>query len=163
MPKEDDSITGGDPDGPLDPIDTRLVRVLATQGRMPVTELAKTIGISKTPCGLRLKRLVEERFILGFRAVLNPAKLDRNHVAFAQVRLRDTTEATLLAFNAAVQDVPEIEECHMIAGAFDYLLKVRTRDIAGYRRVLGEQISGLPQVASSSTYVAMETVKESGV
>lgn len=148
--------------GQLDQIDTRLLRTLSRDGRMPITELAKTVGISKTPCGVRVRRLVDEGYITGFRAVLNPSKLNRNHVAFVQVRLHDTTERALGAFGAAVREVPEIEECHMIAGAFDYLLKVRTRDIAGYRQVLGEQISALPHVASTSTYVAMEAVKESG-
>lgn len=147
----------------LDRTDQRLLSLLSTHGRMPVTELAKQLGLSKTPCAARMKRLIEQGYILGFQAVLNPAKLDRSHVAFVEVRLHDTTEAALQAFNAAVQDVPEIEQCHMIAGSFDYLLKVRTKDIAAYRRVLGDRISTLPHVASSSTHVAMEAVKEHDV
>ncbi|MEP4150377.1 MAG: Lrp/AsnC ligand binding domain-containing protein, partial [Lentilitoribacter sp.] len=87
-------------------------------------------------------------------------KLERGHVAFAEVKLRDTTKNALLSFNKAVETIPEIEQCHMIAGPFDYLLKVRTKDINAYREVLGEKISALPHVASSSTYVAMESVKE---
>jgi len=83
-----------------------------------------------------------------------------NHVAFVEVRLQDTKEAALKAFNESVQLIPEIEQCHMIAGSFDYLLKVRTKDIIAYRRVLAERISDLPHVASTSTYVAMESVKE---
>ena len=129
---------------------------------MAVTDLAKKIGMSKTPCGVRLRRLIADGFILGFRAVLNPVKLDLNHVAFVEVKLRDTTEKALQAFNEAVQNVQEIEQCHMIAGPFDYLLKVRTKDITAYRRILGEQITKLPHVASSSTYVTMESVKEFG-
>ncbi|MEL6643459.1 MAG: Lrp/AsnC ligand binding domain-containing protein [Pseudomonadota bacterium] len=147
----------------LDQIDMRLLALLNTNGRMPVTELARHLGLSKTPCAARMKRLVEQGYILGFQAVLNPAKLDRSHVAFVEVRLRDTTETALQAFNTAVQDIAEVEQCHMIAGSFDYLLKVRTKDIAAYRRVLGERISALPHVASSSTHVAMEAVKENGV
>jgi len=77
-----------------------------------------------------------------------------------EVRLSDTTEKSLRAFNAAARAVPEIEECHMIAGAFDYLLKVRTRDMRDYRHVLGEVISALPHVASTSSYVSMEAVKD---
>lgn len=149
--------------GQLDQNDRRILNVLSIDGRMAVTELAKKVGMSKTPCGVRLKRLVADGFILGFRAVLNPAKLDMNHVAFVEVRLRDTTEKALKAFNEAIQDVTEVEQCHMIAGPFDYLLKVRTRDIADYRRVLGEKLTALPHVASSSTYVMMEAVKEHGV
>ncbi|MCE8467541.1 Lrp/AsnC ligand binding domain-containing protein, partial [Rhodovulum sulfidophilum] len=82
------------------------------------------------------------------------------HVAFVELRLSDTREAALRAFNAAVRAIPEIEECHMIAGGFDYLLKVRTADMAAYREVMGERISALPHVANSSTFVAMEAVKE---
>ena len=133
---------------------------LKRDGRLPVTELANRIGLSKTPCQVRLKRLRDDGFILGFRAILNPAKLDNHNVAFVEVKLQDTTEAALQAFNRAAIAVPEIEQCHMIAGAFDYLLKIRTKDIAAYRRVLGEQISSLPHVASSSTHVSMESVKD---
>ena len=93
--------------------------------------------------------------------MLDPARLDRNHVAFVEVKLTDTTEPALRAFNAAVRALPEVEQCHMIAGAFDYLLKIRTRDIAGYRRVLGECISALPHVGNTSTHVSMEAVKDS--
>jgi Lrp/AsnC family leucine-responsive transcriptional regulator len=147
----------------LDQNDKKILDVLSVDGRMAVTDLARKVGMSKTPCGVRLKRLVTEGFILGFRAVLNPAKLDMNHVAFVEVKLHDTTEKALQAFNEAILGVREVEQCHMIAGPFDYLLKVRTRDIAAYRRVLGEKLTALPYVASSSTYVTMEAVKEHSV
>jgi Lrp/AsnC family leucine-responsive transcriptional regulator len=104
--------------------------------------------------------LQSEGYILGFRAVIDPAKLGLDHIAFVEVRLKDTTEAALRAFNAAARAVPEIEECHMIAGAFDYLLKVRTPDIRRYREVLGQTISALPHVSTTSTHVAMEAVKD---
>ena len=152
-----------DDDSGLDAIDRRILAELARDGRLTVTELAGRVGLSKTPCQVRMKRLQAEGFILGFRAVLNPARLGRDHVAFAEVRLTETTERALRAFNTAVRDVPEVESCHMIAGAFDYLLKVRTRDMRDYRHVLGEVISALPHVAGTSTYVAMETVKDEGV
>lgn len=146
----------------LDHYDRKILAALAADGRMAVTDLAKELGLSKTPCGVRLKRLIKDGFILGFRAILNPVKLDMNHVAFVEVKLHDTKEAALHAFNQAVQEVTEIEQCHMVAGPFDYLLKVRTRDITAYRQVLGEKITSLPHVASSSTYVTMESVKEIG-
>ncbi|SEP54803.1 Lrp/AsnC family transcriptional regulator [Thalassovita taeanensis] len=145
----------------LDRIDQKILRVLATDGRLPVTELARTVGLSKSPCQVRLKRLQDEGFIQGFRAVLNPERLGLEHVAFAEVKLTDTTEKALTAFNRAVMSVPEIEQCHMIAGSFDYLLKIRTADIQGYRRVLGETISALPYVGSTSTHVSMQAVKDS--
>ena len=128
---------------------------------MPVTELAREVGISKSPCQVRLKRLQREGYILGFRAVLNPQMMNREHIAFTEVKLTDTREAALNAFNEAVQLVPEIEQCHMIAGAYDYLLKIRTSDIKAYRQVLAETLSTLPHVASTSTFVSMQSVKDS--
>ena len=144
----------------LDRVDQKILDVLSSEGRLPVTDLAKRVGVSKSPCQARLKRLQRDGFILGFRAVLDPRKLGREHVAFTEVRLSDTRERALQAFNEAVQKVPEIEQCHMIAGSFDYLLKVRTADIQSYRRVLGETITALPHVANTSTYVTMEAVKD---
>ena len=81
-------------------------------------------------------------------------------MAFAEVKLTSTKEEALKSFNAAVKKIREVEECHMIAGRFDYLLKIRTHDIRRYRDVLGEKISTLPYVASTSTSVTMEAVKE---
>lgn len=147
----------------LDRIDRKILNVLSTDGRIAVTELAKHVGLSKSPCQVRLKRLQEEGYIQGFRAVLDPRKLGLEHVAFAEVKLVDTSEKALSAFNAAVMDVIEIEQCHMIAGSFDYLLKIRTSDIQSYRRVLGEVISALPYVGSTSTHVSMQSVKDSAL
>ena len=144
----------------LDRFDQLILQVLSTDGRIPVTNLAKRIGMSKTPCQNRLKRLQADGYIVGFRAVLNPKKLGRDHVAFTEVTLSDTRESALDAFNKAVQSVPEIEQCHMIAGSFDYLLKIRTADTQTYRRILGEIITALPHVSNTSTYVTMQSVKE---
>ena len=146
----------------LDPFDQKIVAELARNGRLPVTELARRVGLSKSPTQVRVRRLEAEGFILGYRAVLNPEKLAMDHVAFVEVRLGDTREAALAEFNAAVAKIPEIEQCHMIAGAFDYLLKVRSADIHGYRQVLGMAISTLPHVVQTSTHVAMQAVLESG-
>ena len=88
--------------------------------------------------------------------------MNLDHIAFAEVKLTHTHEEALTSFNNAVKKIREVEECHMIAGRFDYLLKIRTRDIKKYRLVLGERISNLPYVANTSTNVAMETVKERG-
>ena len=147
----------------LDRYDTAILRALSEDGRMPVAELARRVGLTKTPVQARVKRLEETGVIAGYQAVLNPIRMGLAHVAYVEVRLSDTREAALQAFNRAVRAVPEIEECHMMAAAFDYLMKVRTSDIADYRRVLGERISTLPHVASTSTFVAMEAVKEAGV
>lgn len=144
----------------LDSYDHQIINILSLDGRLPVTELARRIGMSKSPCQVRLKRLQEEGYILGFRAVVNHAKLMKEHVAFAEVRLSDTREEALDAFNAAIENVPEIEQCHLIAGSFDYLLKIRTHDITAYRQVLADSISRLPYIASTSTYVSMQSIKD---
>ena len=144
----------------LDTYDRKILEIVADDGRISLTDLSNRIGLSKTPCTARLKRLIDESFIQGFRAVLNPQKLGLDHVAFAEVTLSDTREKTLLEFNQAVSRIREVEECHMIAGRYDYLLKVRTPNIRRYREILGERISSLPHVASTSTSVAMQSVKE---
>jgi Lrp/AsnC family transcriptional regulator, leucine-responsive regulatory protein len=144
----------------LDRFDQRILTALSEDGRITVTELAQRVGLSKTPTQARLKRLIDRGVILGFRAIVDPATIGMAHVAFTEVKLSDTREDALSEFNAAVQRIPEVEECHMIASSFDYLLKIRTTDIRRYRAVLGEKISTLPHVASTSTFVAMETVKE---
>lgn len=147
----------------LDQYDRSILDVLSTEGRLPVTELANRVGLSKSPCQSRLKRLQEEGFIKGFRAELNAQMLGLEHIAFAEVKLKDTTEKALNDFNREVAKIREVEQCHMIAGQFDYLIKVRTQDIQAYRRVLGEKISTLPHVKSTSTYVSMQAVKEEGL
>lgn len=144
----------------LDRFDHAILRELSLDGRMSATELGRRIGLSKSPTQARMKRLEETGVITGFHARIDPSKVGQAHVAFVEVRLSDTREAALQAFNRAVRLVPEVEQCHMIASRFDYLLKVRTKDIQDYRRVLADAISALPHVAATSTYVAMEAVKE---
>ena len=144
----------------LDRFDIAILDALAGEGRLSATELARRIGLSKSPTQARMKRLEESGVINGYGARLNRMRIGQAHVAFVEVRLSDTREAALQAFNKAVVAIPEVEECHMIASRFDYLLKVRTGDIQDYRRVLAERISALPHVTSTSTYVAMEAVKE---
>jgi Lrp/AsnC family transcriptional regulator, leucine-responsive regulatory protein len=149
--------------GDLDQFDMKILEALSDDGRMSVLQLSKQVGLSKTPCQARLKRLIDDGYILGFRATLNPAKLGLEHIAFTEVKLSDTREKALEDFNSAVRKIKEVEECHMIAGSFDYLLKVRTTDIRKYRRVLGEKISSLPSVSNTSTYVVMQSVKDTGI
>lgn len=147
----------------LDIFDRKILDILAVDGRISVTDLARKIGLSKSPTQARLKRLEDQRIIQGYSALFDPIQLGRDHVAFVEVKLSDTREAALAAFNKAVIGVPEIEQCHLIAGAFDYLLKVRTAGMIGYRAVLAEKISTLPHVSNTSTYVAMQAVKEEGL
>ena len=144
----------------LDAFDRRILEVVEGEGRISIAELSQRVGLSKSPVQARLRRLEARGVIRGYRALVDPRAVGREHVAFVEVRLSDTRERALAAFNAAVRAIPEIEACHMIAGSFDYLLKVRTGGMAEYRAMLAERISTLPHVAATSTYVAMETVKE---
>ena len=144
----------------IDRFDQAILTELTRDGRISITDLAKRIGLSKSPTQARLRRLEAEGVIRGYRALLDPIRLGLDHVAFVEVRLTDTREAALEAFNKAVAGVVEIEQVHLIAGNFDYLLKIRTRDMRAYRMVLAEKISTLPYVSNTSTYVAMQAVKE---
>lgn len=144
----------------LDRIDKNILLALGRDGRLSMADLAAKVGLSKTPVQARVRRLEKDGFIRGYQAVIDRERMGEGHVAFVQVKLSDTRSAALEGFNRAVLTVAEIEQCHMIASSFDYLLKVRTKDIAAYRRVLGERISALPHVAQTSTFVAMETIKD---
>jgi Lrp/AsnC family leucine-responsive transcriptional regulator len=142
----------------MDEYDRKILSVLSIEGRISMTALGERVGLSKTPVTARVKRLEEEGVITGYRATLSASKLGVEHIAFLEVKLSDTREKALDAFNQAVRAIPEVEACHMIAGGFDYLIKVRTSDIFAYRQVLGEQLSGLPNVASTSTYISMQSI-----
>jgi len=146
----------------LDTFDLAILRILRQDGRISVTELANRISLSKSPTQARLKRLEREGFVTGYQALVDHQRLGLGHVVFVEVRLNDTRETALRAFAEAVNATPEIEECHLIAGAFDYLIKVRSANIHNYRQILAESISRLPHVSSTSTHVAMEAVKEAG-
>ena len=146
----------------MDEFDRKILSVLSVEGRISMTALGERVGLSKTPVTARVKRLEEEGVITGYRATLSASKLGVEHIAFLEVKLSDTREKALDAFNQAVRAIPEVEACHMIAGGFDYLIKVRTSDIFAYRQVLGEQLSGLPNVASTSTYISMQSVIDTG-
>lgn len=145
----------------LDSIDFALLEALQSQGRLPVVELAKRINLSPTPCTLRMRKLEQDGVISGYHARLNPAVLGQALLVFVTVSLKATDEATLKAFNAAVKPVKQILECHMVGGGFDYLIKIRVRDMAEYRDILGGVIGALPMVESTHSYFVMEEVKES--
>ena len=147
----------------LDNIDQKIIRCLQQNARMSMTELAGRVGLSKTPVTQRVHNLEQRGVISAYRAVLSPIQLGLTHITYVEVRLSDTKETALQRFNDAIKAIPEVEECYMIAGNFDYLVKVRSRDIAHYREVMGEKISALPYVASTSSFVAMEAVVEQAI
>lgn len=144
----------------MDRIDQKILSELQADARLSIVELSRRIGLTKTPCAERVRRLEKAGVIRGYHAALDPDAVGAGHIVVVQMLLTSTTEHDLRRFNDAVRRIPEIESCHMIAGDFDYLLKVRTRDINEYRRVMGEQISGLPCVKQTHTYVVMEVVKD---
>lgn len=144
----------------MDVIDQKILDRLSTDSKMTLKALSDDVGLSPSPLQARIKKLEREGYIRDYVARLDFAKINQDHVAFIQVTLSDTRADALAAFNKAVRNLKTVEQCHMIAGNFDYLLKVRTRDIRSYRIELAEKISSLPHVASTSTFVSMETVCE---
>lgn len=147
----------------LDQIDRAILHQIQADGRLSVVELAERVHLSKSPCLKRLRRLERDGFIVGYRAQLDPKKIDQGYLVFVQVKLESTTSKNLAAFNRAVQDVPEILACHMLSGGYDYLLKVRTRDMGAYRDLLGDVIADLPGVYQTSTFPVMEEVKDTAL
>ena len=143
-----------------DSIDRRILAELQSNGRLPIVELANRVHLTKTPTAERVKRLERTGVIRGYRADLEPELLGAGHVIIVHVSLTQTSDNALELFNRAVHRIPEIQSCYMLAGQFDYMLKVRTSDISHYRNVLGEQIGKLPGVQQTHSYVALEVVKE---
>ncbi|WP_271950091.1 Lrp/AsnC family transcriptional regulator [Ruegeria faecimaris] len=147
-------------DRELDKIDQRILQELEANGRLPIVELAMRVNLTNTPCSERVKRLERTGYITGYSAVLDKERLGLGHMTVVQVSLAATSENSLDKFNDAVRDVTEIESCLMVAGSFDYLLTVRTRDIAHFRQTLGEKINKLPGIHQTSSFTVMEIVKE---
>lgn len=144
----------------LDSADLRILREIQNDGRMPVVELAERVNLSKSPCLKRLRRLEKDGYIRRYIAELDAKKMAQGYLVYIQVKLANTTRQKLEEFNLAVQSVPQIQSCHMVSGGYDYLLKVRTRDMDEYRMMLVDVISSLPAVAQTSTYPVMEEVKD---
>lgn len=145
----------------LDSIDRRILDELQVNGRLSIVELASRVHLTKTPCSERVKRLEKSGVISAYHAILNPLKVGMDHLSIVQVSLAKTNDNTLDEFNEAVRHIPEIESCLLIAGSFDYMLKVRTRDMSHFRQLLGDRIGRLPHVRQTNSFAVMETVKES--
>lgn len=145
----------------LDRIDRDILRRLQANGRMTNAALARAVNLSPTPCLERVRRLEAEGFILDYVALLNPQKLDAGVISFVQVLLNRTTTDVFRRFKEEINRFPEVLECHMVAGGFDYLLKVRTRDMFEYRNFLDEKLARISYINNTHTYVVMEEVKAS--
>jgi Lrp/AsnC family transcriptional regulator, leucine-responsive regulatory protein len=147
-------------DDVLDATDRRILREIQDDGRISIVDLAERVNLSKSPCLKRLKKLEHSGFIRGYHAELDPKKLSQGYLCYVQVKLMNTTRTKLEEFNRAARKVPQVQSCHMVSGGYDYLLKVRTRDMDQYRILLGDVISELPGVGQTSTYPVMEQVKD---
>ncbi len=143
----------------VDRIDKNILVELQKNGRLSNVELSKRVGLSPTPCLERVKRLEAEGYINGYRASLNPELLDAALLVFVEITLTKTSPDVFSDFSSAVQDLDVIQECHLVSGDFDFLLKTRVKDMAAYRELLGDTLLRLPAVSESRTYVVMEEVK----
>ena len=145
-------------DTTLSRIDRNILNHLRREGRLSFAELARRVGLTTTPCKERVKRLERDGFIKGYQANIDPAKLGRGLVVFVQITLQRTAGDAFREFTDAVKDIPEVEECHLVAGNFDYLIKARVRDMADYREFLGGSLMQLPGVQESTSYPVMENI-----
>ena len=152
MPPVPEETTG------LDRLDRRLLALVQREGRATVAELAQRIGLSPSAVSERLRRLQAEGVITGWGARLAAGRVGLGLLVFVEITLDHTTPDAFDRFAAAVRRVPEVLECHMVAGGFDYLIKARLRDMAAYRRFLGDVLLSLPQVKGSHTYAVIEEV-----
>jgi Lrp/AsnC family leucine-responsive transcriptional regulator len=146
----------------IDRIDRKILKCLQDDGRIATVDLAERVGLSPTSTSERMKRLQREGYIAGFGARLDPHRLGLGLLVFVEVSLDKTTPDVFEKFAEAVRRAPEVLECHMVAGGFDYLVKTRVADMAAYRRFLGEILLALPGVKETRTYAVMEEVKSDG-
>ena len=144
----------------LDRIDHQILDILQKEGRIAISELAARVNLSTTPCSERVKRLERDGIIMGYHARLNPKLVDRNLLVFLEIKLSAKSGDVFDQVARNLSALPEVLECHLISGEFDYLVKARLKEMSAYRRLLGDLLKQLPASASSHSYVVMEEVKE---
>lgn len=144
---------------PLDTIDIAILAALQNDGRTAVSALAREIGLSGTACTERVRQLEAVGIITGYTALLDGPKIGLGLLAFIEVSLDRISAENFDLFRDAVSRIPEIEECHMVAGGFDYLLKVRVADMAAYRRFLGDALASVPGIRQTHSYPVMEEIR----
>lgn len=145
----------------LDRIDRMILEILQNEGRIAISELASRVSLSTTPCSERVKRLERDGIIMGYHARLNPKHLDRNLLVFLEISLSAKSGDVFEQVAKDLMEIPEVQECHLISGDFDYLVKARLKEMSAYRRLLGDLLKKLPSSASSHSYIVMEEIKES--
>jgi Lrp/AsnC family leucine-responsive transcriptional regulator len=151
---------GATPRAP-DRIDRKILRTLQADGRIPIVELAEKVGLSATPCSERVRRLERDGFITGYHARLSPHALGQSLLVFVEIRLSAKSGRIFEEFKREVLKLPNVLECHLVSGDFDYLIKARIPEMNAYRRLLGDMLLGLPGARESRSYVVMEEIKES--
>jgi len=147
----------------LDEADRRILRVLQQDGRITNQDLAAACNMSASSCFERVRRLRERGVILGYTALIDPKYAERELLIFIEVLLDRTTSDIFDQFAARIRRSPEVLECHMVAGGFDYLVKVRMKDMAGYRAFLADTLVIMPGVRETRTYAVMEEVKDTSI
>ena len=145
----------------LDEIDRHILQILQRDGRMQNVELAKRVGLSPSPCLRRVKRLEDAGVITRYAALVDPTKVDLGMTVFARVWLTGQDEDTVNPFIEAVRKIPEVVECHLMAGDCDFLLRVLARDLEDYRRFQIEHLGRIPGVRNIKTEIPMQKVKQS--
>lgn len=145
----------------LDRIDGRILDILQKEGRLPMTELAQRVGLSATPCTERVRRLERNGVITGYHARVDPHALGKRLLVFVEIKLSAKSGDVFDRVKKEMLFVPEVMECHLVSGDFDYLIKARISEMAEYRRLLGDILLKLPAAAESRSYVVMEEIKES--
>ncbi|MBB6542348.1 leucine-responsive transcriptional regulator Lrp [Thalassotalea piscium] len=147
----------------LDRIDRNILVELQKNAKLSNVQLSKSVGLSPTPCLERVKKLEKEKYILGYQAILNPELLDAALLVIVEITLTKTSPDVFDDFSKAVHGLDVIQECHLVSGEFDFLLKTRVADMNAYRELLGDTLLRLPAVSESRTYVVMEEVKSSNI
>lgn len=143
----------------LDRIDRAILAELQKDGRLSNVELARRVNLSPPACLERVRRLERSGIITGYTALLDPVRLGSGLLVFIEIVLDRTTPDVFDRFREAVLLMPEVQECYMVAGGFDYLVKARVKDMAAYRDFLGTTLVALPGVRETHTYAVMEEVK----
>lgn len=144
----------------LDKLDRNILRVLQQEGRISMKDLGERVGLSITPCIDRVKRMERDGVITGYSARVDPAALGATLLVFVEITLNQKSASAFEQFRREVLRIPEVQECHLVSGDFDYLIKARIHEMAEYRTLLGDMLLQLPGAAQSKSYVVMEEIKE---